>query len=958
MLHDTRDPDGWQAVAAATPADGGALVLDGGVLQVVGGAASLYLERPGRAGRRYLCGIAAGEVALAPVFGDEGWRMVAFLDGAGARAERHEAEAFLARLDAGDGGVIAATEAWIERIAARVGASPAGRPGPLGAGTQVLVPGVCARPAAGLLWVSLVQGATLTGHPEPVAPGAAPVPAFAAPGGGIAARDGEALIVCRDSGGLAAAGGLSRAVREHLRRVGRALEAREAAREAREAAFVAGKGAHDRALLATRVDPLVIPSARSDERDDGTRLAAAFRAVAEAGGTAWPDAEVGSAIRDPSVPVGRRVRALADEAGLGLREVRLDGRWWREGGHSLLAFRASDGAPLALIAGTGWRGGYRLQVGGRLRRVGPREAAGIAPDAYLPVRRLPDAPVDGRTLLRFASVLTAPVLMPLLLLAAAGSALGLVTPLASGILFDTIIPSAARTELVQLAAGIAGLGLGAVVFELVRGWLLLRLATLLDGDLEGALWDRLLHLPASFFRGFPAGDLALRATAINQMRDALGGTVVASLLAAVVSLSSLGLILTYDWRLAVLALGLVAVQVAVMVAVSLRMLAIARRILETEGRLQALALQLIQAIAKLKVAGAETRGYARWAPLFVARSTLARRQHTLSAGVSAFGAAFAIVSTATMIGVVGLGGPTIGVGPFVAFSAAYGQFIAATLSLGAVLPALLSLQPLYARAKPLLQAVPEARGRCGAAPELSGRLAVRDLVFRYRPDGPAILDGVSLRVEPGEFVAIVGASGSGKSTLLRLLLGFEAPTRGTIAYDERDLAALDVRAVRRQLGVVLQNGRIQNGTILDTIRNGLPLPEAQAWEAAHMAGLDDDVRAMPMGLHTFVGEDAGLLSGGQRQRLLIARALVHRPRLLLFDEATSALDNRTQQRVTERLAMLDATRLVIAHRLSTIRQADRIYVLDAGRVVEEGDYARLMQAGGRFRELVQRQLPL
>ena len=313
----------------------------------------------------------------------------------------------------------------------------------------------------------------------------------------------------------------------------------------------------------------------------------------------------------------------------------------------------------------------------RDRPVDARTAAAIVDHGYVLQRRLPDAAIDGGGLLRFAAPLAWPTLTAILIIGLVGSLLGLVTPIATEILFETVIPAASHPELLQLTAGIAALGLGGIVFELVRGFLVLRLATLLNTDLEGAVWDRLLHLPAGFFRNYAAGDLALRAAAINQMHDVVGGTAVSSLLSAVFSVSSLALILYYEWRLALVAIGLVLLQLVVTVGVNLRMLSWKQRALEKDGQLQALALQLIQGIAKLKVAGAEARAFARWSPLFIARRALGFRQSELSSAFSAFATAFGIASAALLIGIVGLGGIEIGIGRFVAFNAAYGQFMSA-----------------------------------------------------------------------------------------------------------------------------------------------------------------------------------------------------------------------------------------------------------------------------------------
>jgi ATP-binding cassette subfamily C protein len=230
------------------------------------------------------------------------------------------------------------------------------------------------------------------------------------------------------------------------------------------------------------------------------------------------------------------------------------------------------------------------------------------------------------------------------------------------------------------------------------------------------------------------------------------------------------------------------------------------------------------------------------------------------------------------------------------------------------------------------------------------------VVFHYRDDGPLILDGVNLTAEPGDFLAIVGLSGSGKSTLFRLLLGFESPGSGSIRYDGQDLGGLDVFAVRRQLGVVLQNGRINAGSLFENIVCGTHVSLNDAWGAAKATGFADEIAQMPMGMHTMVSEGGTNLSGGQRQRLLLSRALVHKPRILLLDEATSALDNQTQAVVSASLRQLKVTRLVIAHRLSTIREANRICVLDSGRIVQQGTYEQLAGEPGLFARLIARQL--
>jgi ABC-type bacteriocin/lantibiotic exporter with double-glycine peptidase domain len=295
-------------------------------------------------------------------------------------------------------------------------------------------------------------------------------------------------------------------------------------------------------------------------------------------------------------------------------------------------------------------------------------------------------------------------------------------------------------------------------------------------------------------------------------------------------------------------------------------------------------------------------------------------------------------------------------GTFIAFNSAFGTFISGVTDLSNTLTDILGFVPLWERAKPIVQGTIESDPTKADPGRLRGKIVIDRVIFRYQENGALILNDITIHAEPGEFIAIVGPSGSGKSTLFRLLLGFETPESGSIYYDDKDLAGLDIQAVRRQLGAVLQNGRINAGSVFDNITCGALVTLEEAWEAAQMAGLAADLEQMPMGIHTVVSEGGTNLSGGQKQRLLIARAMVLKPKIVLMDEATSALDNRTQAIVSESLERLNATRIVIAHRLSTIRNADRIYVIESGRLVEVGSFDQLLQRGGLFSRLVARQL--
>jgi NHLM bacteriocin system ABC transporter ATP-binding protein len=382
------------------------------------------------------------------------------------------------------------------------------------------------------------------------------------------------------------------------------------------------------------------------------------------------------------------------------------------------------------------------------------------------------------------------------------------------------------------------------------------------------------------------------------------------------------------------------------------------------GELSGVIVQLIQGVSKLRVAGAEERAFAYWGKKYSRQQTLRRRIQRIEDSINVFNAALPPLTSVMLfwfaIQVIQNTRPdepvTLTVGIFLAFNTAFGTFIGGVTSLSNTLIDTLDVATLWERARPILEGIPEVDASKADPGRLVGKLAIEHVTFRYRDDGPVVLDDVSLHAAPGEFIALVGPSGSGKSTIFRLLLGFDTPESGTIYYDDQDLAHLDVYAVRRQFGIVLQHSKIMSATIFENIAAGASITLDDAWDAARAAGLAEDIAEMSMGMHTVVSEGGSNVSGGQRQRLLIARALAFKPAILLFDEATSALDNRTQATVTASLDRLRVTRVVIAHRLSTIRHADRICVIDRGRIVQQGRFEELAQQDGLFAQLMARQM--
>jgi ATP-binding cassette subfamily C protein len=663
-------------------------------------------------------------------------------------------------------------------------------------------------------------------------------------------------------------------------------------------------------------------------------------------------------------PVGRRattpedaLHQIARASRIRLRQVALAGNWWRHVNGPLLAFRAATGLPVALLMPA--PGAYTLIAPGEPGRLALDRtvAATLAPFGYAFYRPFPAQVVTVWDVLRFGLHGSGRDLRTIAGLGLLMGLLGLLTPVATGLIVDWLIPGAERNLLVQVGGGLLVVAFATALFQVTRSIAMLRVEGKADATVQAAVWDRLLSLPVPFFRDYTSGDLAMRAMGITTIRQILSGTVLTTILTSLFSVFNLALLFYYHAALALVATGLVFLSMIVTFLAGTLQLRQQRRLVAEEGQIAGLILQLINGIAKFRVAGAEARAFALWAARFSRQRALAYQARAVANHLGVFNLVYPLLTAIVIFGMVSVTRvPGFTTGRFLAFNVAFAVLLVAGLRLSEACLTLLSIVPLYERAKPILQTLPEGDAGKSDPGEMTGEIEVSQVSFRYKVGGALILKEVSLHIQPGEFVALVGPSGSGKSTLLRLLLGFETPESGGIYYDGRDLAGLDPRAVRQQIGVVLQNGQLLAGDIFQNILGGAALTLDAAWAAARQAGLDDEIRAMPMGMHTVISEGGGTLSGGQRQRLLIARALVKRPRILFFDEATSALDNRTQDIISRSLLDLQATRVVIAHRLSTILSADRIVVLDAGRVVQAGTYSELIDQPGLFADLAKRQM--
>ncbi|MEU6457309.1 NHLP bacteriocin export ABC transporter permease/ATPase subunit [Streptomyces sp. NPDC047065] len=730
------------------------------------------------------------------------------------------------------------------------------------------------------------------------------------------------------------------------------IEQLERTHETRTAAGIkAGEAVRaqaDRTLLAS----IGKRSAGRTTAADADATYAACRLVAGAAGIVLAEPAQNGTESERLDPVERV--ALASR--VRTRGVRLEDGWWRDDVGPLVGHRTLSGAPVALL----WRRGGYVAVHPGTGRETPVEKANaeeFEPRAVMFYRPLPERRLSPLRLLRFCLQGTRRDLTGLLLAGLVTVALGALVPVATGKVLGEFVPKAQTGLIVQVCLAVMLSSVVAAAFMLMQNLTILRLDGRIEATLQPAVWDRLLRLPTKFFTERSTGELASAAMGISAIRRLLAGVGPTVAQSVTVGAMNLGLLLWYSVPMALAAIGMLVVVAGVFLALGLWQVRWQRRLVKLTNKLNNQAFQTLRGLPKLRVAAAENYAYAAWAERFAHSRELQQRAGRIKNLNAVLGAVYLPLCTLLMFML--LAGPARGsmsAAEFLTFNASVTMLLTSVTQLTGSFVSAVAALPLFEEIRPVLDATPEVRTASTRPGPLSGGIEARRLSFRYTDDGPLVLDDVSFEVRPGEFVAVVGPSGCGKSTLLRLLIGFDRPLSGSVLYDGQDLAALDQSAVRRQCGVVLQHAQPFTGSILDVICGTEPYTPEEAMAAAEMAGLAEDIKRMPMGLHTIVS-GSGAVSGGQRQRLMIAQALIRRPRILFFDEATSALDNETQRTVIESTKALNATRIVIAHRLSTVLDADRVIVMEDGKVAQQGPPAQLLaDTGGRLHELVRRQL--
>lgn len=638
------------------------------------------------------------------------------------------------------------------------------------------------------------------------------------------------------------------------------------------------------------------------------------------------------------------------------RQVILSGEWWKTDNGPFLGF-IGENEPVALIP-VNSRSYKMVNPIDCSEAVITREITSeILPKAYMFYKSLPNTELNAGDLVKFcSSKLIKKDVMFVMLMGILGGILNMFIPIANGILFDRIIPEGNRGQLVQMALILGSFGISGALFQIVRSFAMVRIEGKTDTWLQAAIWDRVVSLPVPFFRQFTAGELTMRTMGIDQIRKAISGTAITTMLSSVFSVFNFVLLFKYSTKMAFYALFLVLVSVAVTFTCVFLQLRFKRDLIRLSNKISGQVLQIIGGIAKFRVAGAEKRAFSQWVKEYGRQKEIELKNDFIENILTTFNSIFPII-TLLMIFLAASNAHGLEAGSFIAFNSAFTGFMAAMLALSGVILTVNDIVPTYENIKPIIRTLPEYDSIKEDPGELDGSIELTHVTFRYKPDAPAVINDLSLKINKGEYLAIVGASGCGKSTILRLLLGFERPEAGKIYYGGHDIEKVDLRSIRRQLGVVMQNGQVMAGDIKSNIIGTNPnLGMEDAIEAAKLAGIYEDIEAMPMGMFTVVSEGGSTLSGGQRQRLLIARVIANKPKFIFFDEATSALDNKAQAIVSNSIDTLRATRVVIAHRLSTIINCDRIIVIDKGRIIEEGTYEELMNNGNMFYDFAKRQL--
>ncbi len=641
--------------------------------------------------------------------------------------------------------------------------------------------------------------------------------------------------------------------------------------------------------------------------------------------------------------------------GIMRRTVTLDKGWYKNAVGPMLGTMKENGSAVALIPSkfSGYVY-YDFETGKRIKLNRKTEKL-IDTEAVCFYKPLPLRSLKIRDLIGFMlEQLSVSDIVLYIGMMAVTALLGLLSPMFTRWLFGDVLESGNLQVLLALASFMLSFSICQLFISAFQSFVNSRVSIKQNIAVQAAVMNRVMNLPATFFKDYSAGELSQRSSYVQSLCSTLMNTITTTGLSSLFSLIYIGQIFAFAPALVVPSIAVTLILLVLTVAVALAQMRITKERMEISSKTSGMTYSLISGIQKIKLAGAEKRMFSRWARQYAKEAKLTYNPPTFVKMSGTINLAVSLAGTLLLYYCAIKSG--VSVADYYAFNSAYGMVSAAFMSFAGIATTIAGIKPTLEMAKPIMEAEPEVSEGKEIIRTLHGNIELSHVSFRYDDGMPNVIDDLSLKVKSGEYLAIVGSTGCGKSTLLRLLLGFEKPQIGSIYYDRHDISRVDIKSLRRKIGVVMQDGKLFLSDIYSNIVISAPqLTLDEAWEAAEIASIADDIRNMPMGMHTIISEGQGGISGGQRQRLMIARAVAPKPKILMFDEATSALDNVTQKKVSDAIDSLNCTRIVIAHRLSTIRHADRIIFLHQGKILEDGTYDELIAKNGYFAELVERQ---
>ena len=650
-----------------------------------------------------------------------------------------------------------------------------------------------------------------------------------------------------------------------------------------------------------------------------------------------------------------RLEYLLRPNGIMRRNVNLEKGWYKDAIGAVLGTRKDDGSVVAFIP-KGLSGYVYFDAPtGKWVKLTKKNESLFEDEGICFYKPFPLGKLTLRSLMRYIiETLSVADFVLIALSTLATTAIGLLGPKLNNLLMGTVVNSKNYQLLIGITVFMISVSISTMLITSVKSLLMARINTKMSLSVQAATMMRVLSLPADFFKKYASGDLSSRAQYIQSLCNMLISTVLSTGLTSLFSLMYISQIFAYAPALVVPALGIILATIIFSLITTFAQMKYTKKKMELSAQESGMSYAMITGVQKIKLSGAEKRMFARWSKLYSEQLMLSYNPPMF---LRAGGAFSAIISMGGMILMYFMAVQSgVSVADYYAFNTAYGMVSGAFMSVVSIAGTIAQFKPTIEMAKPIMDAIPEVSEGKLVLERLSGGIELNNVSFRYNENMPNVVDNLSLKIRPGQYVAIVGSTGCGKSTLMRIMLGFEKPQKGAVYYDGKDLSGIDLKSLRRKIGVVMQNGKLFQGDIYSNIVISAPqLSMDDAWAAAEMSGIAEDIRRMPMGMHTIISEGSGGISGGQRQRLMIARAIAPKPRILMFDEATSALDNITQKIVSESLEKLKCTRIVIAHRLSTIKECDRIIYLEKGKIVEDGTYDELIALNGKFAELVERQ---